>query len=1050
MPINLRAADFAISRPCSSTPVVPIHTAVPGRARFKVLGLYRSPAMKMLLENALRRAGGINSADANPLTGNVLVTFDGCRDVASVTAMIAQAIDDPAEEEDPAEEDDADTSSPSGFAQVAAKPSRKTELSANHFGLHKHTADRKEPEHLAWHTMDAEAAMERTGSSLRVGLASATAMKRFKTYGPNILSETAPRSGLSILLDQLSSTPILLLMAAAVTSVATGGLVDAGVILGVVGINAAIGYVTESQSERTIRSLKTVVRPSAMVIRDGKPQEIPAPQVTVGDILVLSPGSYVAADSRLVEVDRLSLDESALTGESVPVTKITERIADSVLPLADRHNMVYMGTLVTGGEGLAVVVAIGRHTEVGRIQLMTAEAEAPQTPMQRQLDSLGRQLAVIIGALCAAIFGIGLLRGYPLLNMLQTAIALAVAALPEGLPTIATSILALGILRLRDLHALIRSLNVVESLGSVQAVCLDKTGTLTLNRMSVVAAHVDGRTFEISNDQFLENGHRIDAASEPPIQQLLDVCILCNETVIEKRDGAYTLKGTPTENALIYLAIAAERDVEQLRRQHPTLKTRLRSEEHRFMSTLHRRSAYDGDNGQFVTLVKGSPEQVLAMCDRQLRAGRQVELTDADRHAIEAQNERMGGNAWRVLGCAWREDEFEPANAEEPLNGLVWLGLVALADPIREGMQEVIRGFHHAGIDTIMITGDQSSTAFAIGEQLHLSRDGPLQIVDSTHLANVDQEVLKGLAEKVHVFARVSPAHKLQIVRALQRANKIVAMTGDGINDSPALKAADVGIAMGTSGTEVAREVADIVLEDDRIETMLVAVRQGRTIYANIRKSLHFLLSTNFSEVAVMFVAMAAGLGRPLTAMQLLWINLVPELSLALALALEPSEPGVMEQPPRDPNEPIIRAQDLKRMGFESLVLSAGSLGAYTYGVARYGTGPRASTLAFTSLNTGQILHALSSRSEKYTIFERSPQEPNRFLTYAVAASLASEGIVFPILWLKNLLGITNISFADALIAGAGAVLPLLINEGAKKVLFQESTTPGWTRPPLP
>jgi len=1042
MATNRHGEDFAILRAGISAPVIPIHTAVRGRARFKVTGLYRSPATKALLESSLSGAEGIQGVDANPLTGNVLVTFDTCLDVGDVAAMIARAIDVPVEN------NDVGISSSHSVATADKSPARTERLSENPFGLRERSAD-KELEHLAWHSMHAEEVAARTGSSPSAGLSSTVAMERLRSYGPNVLPESVPRSQLAILLDQLSSTPILLLIAAAGTSILTGGLVDAGVILGVVGINATIGYVTESQSERTIRSLKTVVRPSAMVIRDGKPEEIPAPQVTGGDVLVLSPGSYVAADSRLVEVDRLSLDESTLTGESVPVTKIAERIADSVLPLADRHNMVYMGTLVTGGQGLAVVVAIGRHTEVGRIQLMTAEAEAPSTPMQRQLDSLGRQLVVIIGALCVLIFGIGLLRGYPLLNMLQTAIALAVAALPESLPTIATSILALGILRMRDLHALIRNLDVVESLGSVQAVCLDKTGTLTLNRMSVVAAHVDGRTFEISNGHFFESGHRIEAASQPPIQQLLDVCVLCNETMIEKRDGAYTLKGSPTENALIYLALAANRDVTQLRRQHPTLRMRLRSEECRFMTTSHRRSAYDGDE-VVITLVKGSPEQVLGMCNRQFREGREVELTNADRHAIEVQNERMGGNAWRVLGCACREDEFEPVNNEEPLNGLVWLGLVALADPIREGMQDVICGFHRAGIDTIMITGDQSPTAFAVGEQLHLSRNGPLQIVDSTHLARVDPEVLKGLAEKVHVFARVSPAHKLEIVRALQQANKIVAMTGDGINDSPALKAADIGIAMGTSGTEVAREVADVVLEDDRLETMLVAVGQGRTIYANVRKSVHFLLSTNFSEVAVMFIAMAAGLGQPLTAMQLLWINLVPELSLGLALALEPPEPGVMERPPRDPNEPIIRPQDLKRMGFESLMLSAGSLGAYGYGIARYGIGPRASTLVFSSLNSGQILHALSSRSERYTIFDRPPREPNRFLTYAVVASLASQGIVFVIPWLKNLLGVTNISFVDAIVASAGAVLPLFINESAKKVLFQESTTTAGPARPAP
>jgi Ca2+-transporting ATPase len=525
------------------------------------------------------------------------------------------------------------------------------------------------------------------------------------------------------------------------------------------------------------------------------------------------------------------------------------------------------------------------------------------------------------------------------------------------------------------------------------------------------------------------------------LQHLLDVCVLCSETVIEKHDRAYTLKGSPTENALIYASIATNRDVVELRHQYPMLRVRLRSEERAFMSTVHRKPA-PSDDKQFISFFKGSPEQILAMCRWKLQNGQCVELTAEDRHAIEVQNERMAGNALRVLACAWREDASEPTNDDNYQTGLIWLGLVGLADPIREGMQDVIRGFHGAGIDTIMITGDQSPTALAIGSELNLSRNGPLQIVDSTHLKDVDIEVLKGLAEKVHVFARVSPAHKLQIVRALQRADKVVAMTGDGINDSPALKAADIGIAMGTSGTEVAREVADIVLENDQLETMLVAVSQGRTTYTNVRKSVHFLLSTNFSEVAVMLVAMAAGLGQPLTAMQLLWINTVPEISLGLTLALEPAEPDVMKQPPRDPNEPIIRRRDLERMTFESLMLSTGSLAAYGYGVARYGIGPRASTLGFTSLNSGQILHALSARSEEHTILDRSHREPNRFLTYAIAASFALEGVVFLIPWLRNLLGVTSISLTDALVAGAGAVLPLFINESAKKLLFQESPSP--------
>ncbi len=881
--------------------------------------------------------------------------------------------------------------------------------------------------------MEAERIVARSATSLRSGLSSAAAVRRLEQYGLNLLPEAASRSQLAILLDQLSSTPILLLIAAGAVSILTGGAADAAIILGVVGLNAAIGYTTESQSERTINSLKKVVTPLALVVRDGRPQEIPAHQVAVGDMLVLRPGSYVPADGRLVEVDRLSVDESTLTGESLPVGKIVQRLPDDDLPLSDRVNMVYMGTLVTGGQGRALVVATGQFTEIGRIQALAAGAQAPRTPMQRQLDGMGRQLAVLVGGACVVVFGIGLLRGYPLIGMLQTSIALAVAAVPEGLPAIATTILAFGIARMRKQHVLIRRLDAVETLGCVGAICLDKTGTLTLNRMSVVAAQAAGRTFEIRSNSFWENNNRIEPTVVPELARLLELGVLCSETLVEDRDGSHVLTGSPTENALVGLAISANLNVMQLRASHPVVKVTLRSEDRSYMSTLHRR-ILTHDAPEFLTEVKGSPEQVLARCTRQLKGGNLVELTADERRAIETENERMAGRALRVLGCACREDALEPAN-EDNHDGLIWLGLVGLADPVRSGVEEVIHGFHRAGIDTVMITGDQSPTAYAIGRELNLSRNNSLQIVDSTQLANLDPDILKGLAQKVDVFARVSPAHKLQIVRALQQAGKVVAMTGDGINDGPALKAADIGIAMGTAGTDVAREVADVILQDDELATMLVATRQGRTIYNNIRKAVHFLLSTNFSEVFVTFAAMAAGLGQPLSAKQLLWINLVSETSLGLALALEPPEPGVMEQLPRDPSEPIVRPVDLKRMGFESLTLSAGALGAYGYGVARYGMGPRAGTLGFTALISGQILHALSSRSEKYSIFDFAPREPNPVLTLTVIGSLALQVGVFLVPWLRNLLGITTINLTDSLVIGAGALAPLLINESAKTLL---------------
>jgi Ca2+-transporting ATPase len=971
--------------------VVPVHTAVSGRARFKVAGLHRSPLMKRFLESRLVAIDGIIRVSASELTGNVLINFDDGYRPKDVAELIDRAID--------------------GLPPIAGAWGSNGIAQA-------------EVRVAAWHTMESPEVIARTATTLRSGLDSAAAAHRLKQQGLNLLPQSVARSQLAILLDQLTSTPILLLIAAGAISILTAGAADAAIILGVVGLNAAIGYATESQSERTIDSLKQVVTPSALVIRDGKPGEIPAYQVVVGDVIVLRPGSYVPADSRLLESDRLSVDESTLTGESVPVNKTAPALHDPDLPLSDRANMVYMGTLVTGGQGLAVVVGTGGLTEIGRIQMLATQAQAPRTPMQQQLDRMGRQLALLVGGACCALFGIGLLRGYPVIEMLQTSIALAVSAVPEGLPAIATTILALGIARMRREGVLIRRLDAVETLGCVGTICLDKTGTLTLNRMSVVAIYAGGRNLEVRFNGFWEGNRRVRPASAAELERLLEVGVLCSETLIEKRDGGYAVTGSPTENALVNLAIAANLDVTGLRASHPVLKTTLRSEDRSFMSTLHR-----SNHAGFVTAVKGSPEQVLAMCSRQLKDGAVVELSPDERRAIEIENEGMAGRALRVLGCAFREDRVEPA-AGGNHDDLIWLGLVGLADPVRRGVAEVITGFHRASIDTVMITGDQSPTAYAIGSELGLGRNGALEIVDSAQLANLDPEILKGLALRVDVFARVSPAYKLQIVRALQQAGKVVAMTGDGINDGPALKAADIGIAMGTAGTDVAREVADVVLEDDELQTMLVAVEQGRTIYNNIRKAVHFLLSTNFSEVMVTFAAMTAGLGQPLTAIQLLWINLITDTSLGLALALEPPERELLQQPPRDPNEPIVGPDDLRRMGFESLMLSAGALGAYGYGAVRYGLGPRTRTLGFTTLVSGQILHAFPSRLDHSSVLDLAAHQSNPLLTLAVAGSLALQAAVFIIPPLRNLLGVTPISLADGLAIGAGALAPLLINQG--------------------
>ena len=1018
-----------------------IHAAIKGRVRYKVKGLYRSEPLKNHIESRLSDRDEISHFSVSILTGNLLIVFNSGNSHSDITTIIKSIVFE--------HEKGSGEKSPlkppfnkGGYGGISRRKLRKLITCSEDQSVEQ------------WHLKEAGDVLSLLETSKVSGLSREQVEKNLKKYGPNILPESVPRSGFSIFIDQFKSLPVALLGAAAVISIFTGGIADAFIIMGVVAINASIGYATESQAEKTIHSLKSLVRPSALVIRDGNLKVIRAEDVVIGDILSLKPGIYISGDARLVEVNRLSVDESALTGESMPVVKTVEslelrvqsgknfEIRNPDIPLADRVNMVYMGTLVTGGQGLAVVVATGRFTEIGKIQTLVGEAEPPDTPMERQLNLMGSQLVIIGGSVCGVVFVIGLLRGYGFLEMLKTSISLAVAAVPEGLPTVATTTLALGIRDMRRHNVLIRHLEAVETLGSVQSICLDKTGTITMNRMSVVAIYTGMRRIKVSDDKFLSDGEFLNPFANDELLRLIHVSVICSESEVSRQNGEYIVSGSATENALIYMAISAGVDIMEIRERHPLIKINHRSENRNFMSTLHTLNPH----GRFVAL-KGSPTEVLSLCRWYIKDGERTPLTDERRLEIEIENERMAGDALRVLGTAYAVieqgqgswvmdqnlDSPDPCNLTLDPQGLIWLGLVGMADPIRNGVKGLIGDFHHAGIDTVMITGDQSPTAYAIGKELNLSRNGQIEILDSTHLTDIDTDVMKALCERVHVFARVSPAHKLKIVQSLQNAGRVVAMTGDGINDGPALRAADIGIAMGHTGTDVAREVADVVLEDDNLETMVIAISQGRTIYNNIRKSVHFLLATNLSEIMVMFTAIAGGIGQPLSAMQLLWINLMSDIAPGLALALEPPEPDVLSRPPRNSDEPIVRKSDFKRIAFESAALSAGALGAYGYGIMRYGMGAKAGTMAFMSLTTGQLLHAVSCRSEKHSIFDKEKLPPNKYLNIALTGSLCLQAIAFAVPGLRGLLGITPINILDGIVIGGSAVLPLLINEGTKK-----------------
>jgi Ca2+-transporting ATPase len=875
-----------------------------------------------------------------------------------------------------------------------------------------------------WHRIGIGEVLEELGTSAAGGLTSIESGRRLQQFGPNSLPRAEPRSGLSILLGQFASLPVALLGASAVLSLATGGLADALVIVGVVLINATIGFVTEVQAERTITSLVNTSAHSALLVRDGSVVQIPAEGVVPGDILVLSPGMYVAADARLLEVRELTADESALTGESLPVRKSAAILLAGETALADRTNMVYMGTVITGGNGLAAVVATGMRTEIGTIQALVGDTRPPETPMQKQLDRLGNQMVWMSGAICGVVFGVGLLRGYGALEMLKAAVSLAVAAVPEGLPTVATTTLALGIRSMRRHRVLIRSLDAVETLGAVQVICMDKTGTLTRNRMSVLALHVGMRPLRVGAAGFLADGARFDPMASDELLRLLHVAVLCNETRLEHAAGRYQLNGSATENALIHVALLAGIGVAALRDHYPIHATEYRAENRNYMRTVH-----PAGGGAWMVAVKGSPLEVLDLCGWYVRDGSRHPLGQDERLAIVNENERMAGEALRVLGFAYGLWQGDP---RPPDCDLVWIGLAGMADPIREGVPELIGLFHRAGIKTVMITGDQSATAYAVGKDLGLSGTDRIEILDSAKLETVDPVLMSALAGRIDVFARVSPAHKLQIVKGLQRAGKVVAMTGDGINDGPALKAADIGVAMGDSGTDVARDVADVLLEDDELQTMIVAVSEGRTIYDNIRKAIHFLMSSNMSEIAVMLASIGAGLGQPLNPMQLLWINLITDVFPGLALAVEPPEPDVLSRPPRDPNEPIIRRQDIKHYTVETAALTAGTMAAYGYGVARYGLGPQANTLAFMTLTTAQLLHAFGCRSEHHGLFTRGGLPRNRWLELAAGGSLAVQALTVLVPGLRGLLGCTPVGPADAAVIAAGSLGSFLVNEAAK------------------
>ncbi len=982
--------------------ITAIHACVPGRVRWHVRGLRGDRALKAVLEGGVIDLPGVHAASASTETGNLLTLFDPAVPTERIRKRIAALVR-------------GDAVPPPGVAGV--------------------------PD---WHARHADAVVAALGASETEGLTAAAARERLAEHGANALPPPPSRSGLGIFLGQFQTLPAGLLVAAGAFSFLTGGMVEAAAILAVVGFNGVLGTAVESRSERTIRSLGTGETEPAHVVRDGVAAAVAPHTVVPGDLIELLPGTVVPADARVLTARDLRVGEAMLTGESLPVAKRAEPVGRAT-PLADRASMVFRGTAVTGGSGTAVVVATGAQTEMGRIQRLAGDAGRPQTPMQRQLDQLGRQLVWASLAACAAVMGVGTLRGIALLQVLRSGISLAVAAIPEGLPMVATTTLALGIEDMRKRGVLVRRLDAVESLASVGVVCFDKTGTLTLNQMRVAEVASGGQRFHAGPD-----GALLDAGGGPvrlgadvsgadlgagdPLAALLRVGVLCSDAGLGERDGRIAPTGSATEGALVRLAVEAGLDVAALRERHPRLAVRHRTEGYRFMATVHR-AASDGDDA--LVAVKGSPDEVLDLCAWELWRGARRPLTAQRRAAILRANGAMAADALRVLGFACGETP-EPVvpNGDDavPVAGLTWIGLAGMADPVRPGMAALMRTLQGAGLRTVMMTGDQVATARAVAGQLGLAGADAVEVFDAIALGagieRLSEGALAAAARRAHVFARVSPAQKLLIVRALQAAGERVAMTGDGINDSPALKAADVGLAMGgTASSEAAREVADVVLQTDDLETLAVAVERGRTTDVNVRKSIRYMLATNLSEVVVVLGATLAGFGEPLTAMQLLWINLVGDILPGLGLAFEPPEPGVMRRSPNAADGAIIERRELGRLGIQGGTIAAGSLAALGLGALRHGAGPEARTMAFGSLVTAQLLHALTARSD-----ERGPGAlpPNRPLTGLLLASVGLQAVGLLVPGVRGVLGVVPLGPLDLAVTAAAGVLPYAANEALK------------------
>ena len=888
-----------------------------------------------------------------------------------------------------------------------------------------------------WHQLTAAQVADELSVSAAVGLDQDQVRQRREDVGPNTLPEPNRRSRVMLLVDQVRNPLVLLLLGAAVIAGLVGDAKDAIVILAVVVINSILGFVQEARAENSLESLRQMLAPTCVVRRAGLVTEIPAQDLVPGDVVLLDAGSQVPADGRLLVAEQIEVDESALTGESIPTGKRLDPVGEVDAPVGDLRCMVFMNTLVTRGRGELVVVATGSGTQMGRLAELIKATPVAQTPLQRQLGQLGKRLAVIGGAAVVLYLLVGLLRGQPWHEILLSSVALLVAAVPEGLPVVVTVTLAVGVHHMAHRGALVKQLASVETLGATSVICTDKTGTLTVNQMTVRDVWIGGHDYTVTGEGYHAPGEIHDAGSAVgeaglgALRRLARAGALCNDSTVTDD----TVIGDPMEAALLVLASKLGLVGDPLRSGWPRIAEVPFDARHRYMATAHTDPAHPG---QALVAVKGALDALLGRCTLIATPdGGIARLDDATVAGVSAAMARLASGGLRVLAIAHRElpaADLDPAHLDGRVDQLTLLGLVGLADPPRPGVLEAIAACHSAGIDVTMITGDHAATAEAIATELGIT--GPTCTGAQLDTNGTDDRALA----KVGVFARVSPEHKLRIVRALQCAGHVTAMTGDGVNDAPALRAADIGVAMGRTGTQVSRDAAAMVLTDDHFATIVAAVEAGRTIYANIVSFLKFQLTTNAGAITTMLVSSLLGLPAPMTALQILWVNMIMDGPAAIALGMDPAEPDVMDRPPRPARDQLLPASRLAVIGLNGAVMAAGTLTVLAGGLAVLPQ-EQAVTLAFTTFVLFQVISALTVRSPALSVFHARTLT-NRALWLALGFILVVQVVVVSVPLAQGVFDTVALTPVLWLVAAATACLLLAVDE-TRKVLVRRRTSRG-------